>query len=467
MSEANAFQFVLVLLICAIDGADVAVLGAAFKNFEQDLGMTPITLGLMTLAQSLSAALTAPVWGWVCDSGISTRRILWTIGALGWAMMMLALAFSSSMSEIIPIRLANGMFISCLGPLTQSWVAEQVPPEKSGRTFGFLSAATIVGATVSTLLITVWGENSFILGGRLPTMAGWRVVCIGISGASAALAVAIATFMDDEERTLRRMTDITSAPAEIIQNLRDHWRIRTFRIIVFQGVVGSIPWSALSFRVMFFQYLGFSSRDIAFIVSMELCPRIFGGMLGGYIGDYAASISPTHGRAYTGQICLAATIPLMLMQIVFLPSFVGTSVWPYVLASVAFNLMASWTPAGLIRPLFLEVTEPGCRASILAWETALEGVSSAVLGAPLVGFLAEDLFGYAPSSNSVLEMDASLRANNFEALQASLTVMTTLPWLACFVAISMLHWSSDRAADKANKLSVSHDDGYGAIKVVE
>ena len=37
-----------------------------------------------------------------------------------------------------------------------------------------------------------------------------------------------------------------------------YWRIDTFKIIVLEGLFASIPWSALSFTTMYFQYMGIS-----------------------------------------------------------------------------------------------------------------------------------------------------------------------------------------------------------------
>lgn len=103
--------------------------------------------------------------------------------------------------------------------------------------------------------------------------------------------------------------------------------------------------------------------------------------------------------------------------------------------------MAGWALAGDIGPFFLEVVGSKGRASIFAWQCSLEGLISTLLGAPFVGFLAEHYFRYHPTKESVASMSAELRQQNFEALQLSLAVMTTVPWILCFAAISCLHYS--------------------------
>ena len=67
---------------------------------------------------------------------------------------------------------------------------------------------------------------------------------------------------------------------------------------------------------------------------------------------------------------------------------------PHVLGPCLFvqGVISPWCWAGVNRPIFTEVVRPQLRASILAYAVVLEG-SSAALGAPLVGHLAE-AFGY-------------------------------------------------------------------------
>mmetsp|Transcript_62301 Transcript_62301/g.135265 ORF Transcript_62301/g.135265 Transcript_62301/m.135265 type:complete len:484 (-) Transcript_62301:204-1655(-) len=443
--KASTLEYVIVLAICAVDGADGAVLGAAFRYFERDLGLTPITLGMLTLSQAFAGALAAPIWGWMSDSGRATRRELWIWGALGWGFVMLSLAICVRPGLVFLLRLLNGLFLACLGPLTQSWVAERVDPNSSGRTFALLMGSTSVGGAACTMLINTYGGNKVLLN-FLPVMGyvdGWRVVCAGIGFASFALALVILNFLEESGGVVVRKAghmDLRRGPGEIFANLVDHWSINTFRIIVFQGVVGGIPWSALSFKMMFYQYMGMSKEQINMLVACELPASIVGVMLGGFIGDMSARVSAGHGRAIMGQICVAIGIPLMMMQLQFLPTLGTEHIWPFLATNGLFYLMASWTQAGLIRPIFLEVTKPHCRASVVAWESAIEGMAAAVLGAPMVGFLAEIIFGYKSTTVEMSVMPANLRQHNFEALQRSLSVMTTVPWLWCLFAISLLHW---------------------------
>ncbi|CAK0906908.1 unnamed protein product [Prorocentrum cordatum] len=433
---------VVVLVVCAIDGADLAMLGAAFKIFEEELGMSPSTLGKVAMVQSLAMSATMPIWGWMCDTGFASRRALWTAGILGWALAMAALATASSLRTILLVRMANGVFLGSLMPLTQSWVAETVPPAASGRAFGLLGAAGTVGGIATTMFITSAGGSTVALAGG--AISGWRLICFAISALSLCCAAAVWLVMPGGDAGGQRAGEKPSpyhAYREIAFNLRRHWKSFNFRIIMYQGVTGGIPWSALAFKIMFLRYVGFSSGEINVFTAAVVAPKVLGGMVGGFLGDYASQASPRHGRAIVGQFAVGCGIPLMLAQIVIFPKLIGAVLWPYVLCDFLFFLVATWTPAGVIRPLFMEAVDPKARASIVAWKEALEILFANLLGAPFVGFLAEHCFQYQPTALSVEAMPPELRRHNFAALQWSLAVMTTVPWILCFAAISGLHWS--------------------------
>merc|ERR1712087_801070 len=113
--------------------------------------------------------------------------------------------------------------------------------------------------------------------------------------------------------------------------------------------------------------------------------------------------------------------------------------------------MGSWCSAGVNRPILSEIVQPGKRASIVAWVAACEGSSAALFGAPIVGFLAEDVFGYKRVSSSGGEhvhtaeaADAAVRASNRHALSRAMLCGTLPPFLICASLYTLLHWTYAR-----------------------
>lgn len=62
-----------------------------------------------------------------------------------------------------------------------------------------------------------------------------------------------------------------------------------------------------------------------------------------------------------------------------------------------------------------------------------------LLGAPIVGLLAETRFGYIPSHLHIEHINEELRVNNAWALGHSLLCLTSIPWTASFFIYGFSH----------------------------
>ena len=74
--------------------------------------------------------------------------------------------------------------------------------------------------------------------------------------------------------------------------------------------MGTIPWNALVFLTLYFQLMGMSDFHASMLMSLFLGSVAFGGLLGGFIGDEAASRFPHHGRVAVTQFSSFIGIPL-------------------------------------------------------------------------------------------------------------------------------------------------------------
>ena len=74
--------------------------------------------------------------------------------------------------------------------------------------------------------------------------------------------------------------------------------------------------------------------------------------------------------------------------------------------------------------------------------SCLEGVGAAALGAPIVGYLCENVFGYVKPPHGGLLAAApaeSVRVGNARAISLAMLCMTVGPWLLTIVAYGILH----------------------------
>lgn len=418
----------LLYLVCVVEGADLQLLPVTFRALEASLGLTPTNLAQLGLAQGLAMSVSAPIWGSLADNGWS-RKWLLGVGATGWGCATLALAMVSSFHTMLLLRLVNGAFLGTLGPISQSMVADMTRKHERGLAFGFGQLGSHLGS-ISCAVFAATVSNQHVLG-----FEGWRVSFVFIALVSFVLALALVIGIEEPQRYREPATPSLSRE---FSRFRGYWRIDTFKVMVAQGVVGSIPWSAMSFTILFFQYCGISDTYSAVLYGVAIFCCGLGGLIGGLVADRLALWSPNHGRALAAQFSILCGMPFIVAVLEVMPPSVH-SFWTFVVLMAGFGLVASWCGTAVNRPVMADIVDDKGRAGVIAWLTALEGSSSACLGAPVVGLLAERWFGYQTTTLQVSEMPNSLRHSNVLALSHAILWCTIGPWIACFVCMSLLH----------------------------
>jgi hypothetical protein len=88
--------------------------------------------------------------------------------------------------------------------------------------------------------------------------------------------------------------------------------------------------------------------------------------------------------------------------------------------------------------------------------------SIAACAAPVVGLLAERVFGFTGVLNEDSLKDSTVRAHNAAALGSSLLACMTVPWSLCLLAYSALHWFYPRDKARAKAWGAGGSQGAGA-----
>eukprot|EP00403_Amphidinium_massartii_P003381 CAMPEP_0178370766 /NCGR_PEP_ID=MMETSP0689_2-20121128/476_1 /TAXON_ID=160604 /ORGANISM="Amphidinium massartii, Strain CS-259" /LENGTH=527 /DNA_ID=CAMNT_0019990607 /DNA_START=17 /DNA_END=1600 /DNA_ORIENTATION=- len=446
-------NFATLLLLCMvsfIEGADASLLPSTFKALEHDLGLSPGGLGTMSLAQSLFQALAAPLWGVVADR--YSRKMLLVVSCFAWAILTLLLGMCSSVGVMLLLRCLHGATLASLNPVGQSVVADILLPKQRGFGFGLVHAATSGGNVVAAMVATPMSGQTYF------GISGWRLAFALIAGISAVSGFMIRIRMleppregshEEEEETesgLHRSDCSSFARAEA--NRVGHlFCIPTFLVIVAQGLFGCIPWSALGFQTMHLQYCGFSNSEAAAIVATRSAAAVLGMFIGGVLGDLMAKISPTRGRPCVSVVSVASGIPSTLLMIQLAKD---SDMWVIASLSCMLGLTGSWCAPAVNRPVLSEVVDPKGRASIVAWLSALEGASGALLGAPVVGYLAENTFGYIKLDAGV-KPSAEVAAANSLALEQAMQYCVLVPWLLCMGLYFVLCFTYGRDVKKPGR----------------
>jgi len=421
--------FWLLYAVNFVEGADWQLLPSTLRALEAEIGLSPSDLATLGLCQGLAQSISTPIWGIYVDSGRSGKTLL-VFGAAAWGVLTLLLACVTDWYGMLVLRTLNGFALATLTPVSQAIIAGLTPPQDRGTYFGWCGFAMLMG-NVSCALLATSISNRSIYG-----YGGWRVAFAVVAMLSFLLSAALMVCMRDVRRNEWRTVDVATE----LRAFMGYFKIGSFSVIVIQGVFGSVPWSALMFLIMFFQYIGMTDHDSAVLYASMTIALAFGNVIGGFVADCLARWSRFHGRPLAAQVSVAAGIPLVFAVLQYVPRKVE-SLFIYAVLLCTFGLTASWCSGGVNRPILTEVVPESGHARVISWLTALEGSSAACLGGPLVGLLAEKVFGYKPQKKMVSEIPDDIRKSNLNALAMGMLWMTILPWIICFIAFSLLHFT--------------------------
>lgn len=233
------------------------------------------------------------MWGRLVDT--RNRIELLVLSMYVWAAATFVIGISSSLLVITAARCVNGVALTALNPLVASLASDLFPSERRGQVFGIVTAISAIGHIIGSVMTTDMSEKS-IMG-----ISGWRVAfyiiaissCLGaflVNGIAKDPPRGVADGIYNKKVDLKiseedgknkstknsfnnRFVSFSDAITLIFHN-------KTFLAIVFQGIWGSIPWSAFSFLTFWLQYTGFSDGVAATINSCFAIGHLLGGLIG-------------------------------------------------------------------------------------------------------------------------------------------------------------------------------------------
>mmetsp|Transcript_30328 Transcript_30328/g.77099 ORF Transcript_30328/g.77099 Transcript_30328/m.77099 type:complete len:588 (+) Transcript_30328:52-1815(+) len=434
----------LLFLLCAVgglEGADNVMLPCVFFALQRDLGLTLNNLAAMSLCQALAGNIAAPFWGIMADRALMTRKAIIIVGCILQGLITVVLAFVDDVTPMLMLRALNGAMLASLRPIANGIVADVTTETNQGKVFGTMQLVMNIGTMGGTLLGTNLARKTLF---GQPN-EGWRLAFMIIGGVSVLLG-AVAAFLMDEPphhshgREAEDGGDKKAMAKDELKKLLRYFRMPTFCVLVLQGCFGAVPWNALGFSTLFYQVSGVSDMQASVISIFSQISGSMGSILGGVISDRLVKVTPMHGRAITAQISVLSGIPIAWF--VFKGTPPDGSAFPYFLILMtALGLFATWCGTAVNLPILSQVVEPGNRATVMAWEGTLEGSCSAIFGNAMVGFLAQNMFGYhLETAHKSVESDPE----SARALGCALMLVSFCPWVACFLFYTLLHWSYPR-----------------------
>lgn len=427
--------FVLLCAISAVEGMDWMLLPTSLKAWEVELGIGPSDLAILSTGGALAMALFGPVWGVLTDRGTLSRGSVLCGGCVAWGVFTGLLGAVNNNGRfdfyyMVLLRTLTGAALACLNPIAQSLVAATAKPADRGARYGWLTSSMFLGQVACSLGVTPISRMEFM------GYTGWRWAFWGVGALSVLLGIVVSVAFVDPMHKGEALDDEDHVRFEASRLIR-YFRLPTFAVIVVQGLVGSVPWNALTFQTMYFQMAGLSDAAAGAVATAGLVALCVGTLAGGFIGDFLERAWPVHGRPLTAQLTVALGIPFVWLT--FWTVRTGpAAVWEYCALYAAFNLLASWCDTGAKRPILSQIVAPHDRGSIFAWDTAFEHACAALLGAPVVALLATNVFGYELKAPGA---DAAADPVKAEALGRAMMWVCTVPFAVCFLIMSVIHFT--------------------------
>lgn len=443
-----SLSLILINMASIMERADENLLPAVYKEVSETFSAGPTDLGYLTFIRNFVQAVSSPLAGILVLQ--YDRPTVLAMGTVCWALSTAAVGASQHFMQVAFWRAINGFGLAIVIPALQSFIADSYLDSARGAGFGMLSLVGAVGGIGGSVLATIMAGQNFW------GIPGWRCAFILMAMLSALIGLLVFLFVTDPRKL--QSTGESSEREEFLEKAHagspsvwtDSWiamkavmRVHTFQIIVLQGIVGSLPWTAMVFFTMWFELIGFSNNNSAALLSLFAIGCALGSFLGGLIADHMSRIYPHSGRIMCAQFSAFMGIPFSWYLLTVIPQSVDS--W-YTFAVTLFfmGLTISWCATCANNPMFAEVVPTRHRTMIYAFDRAFEGSFSS-FAAPIVGILSEKVYGYDPTTVNLM----SGSAPEAYALSRGLFSMMALPFGLCSLFYSPLYMTFRRDRESA------------------
>ncbi|KAL1810126.1 uncharacterized protein LOC108193364 [Daucus carota subsp. sativus] len=435
-----SLSLIIINLVAVMERADENLLPSVYKEVSEAFGAGPADLGYLSFTRNFVRGISSPLAG-VLVINYDRSTVLAT-GTFFWAFATAAVGASRHFRQVAFWRAVNGFGLAIVIPALQSFIADSYKDAARGAGFGFLHLIGHMGGIGGGVLATVMAGHEFW------GMPGWRCAFILMATLSALIGYFVLLFVVDPRRTdpttdassdrealvYKDNISVASVWMEALKAMKAVVKVKTFRIIVLQGLVGSLPWTSMVFFTLWFQLIGFDHNSTASLLSLFAAGVAMGSFLGGALGDRISRVYPNSGRILCAQFSAFMGIPFTWFLLRVIPQSVS-SYYTFAITLFLMGLSISWCNTAANAPMFAEVVPAKNRTMIYAFDRACEGSFSA-FAAPMVGILSEKLYGYNPKS--VDPTNGSLP--EALALSKGLFTMMAVPFGLCCLFYTPAHW---------------------------
>ncbi|KAJ4836238.1 hypothetical protein Tsubulata_042763 [Turnera subulata] len=446
--KAEMVTLVLVNLAGIMEKADESLLPGVYKEVGAALHTDPTGLGSLTLFRSIVQSSCYPVATYLAVR--HNRAHVIALGAFLWAAATFLVAFSSTFFQVAVSRALNGIGLAIVTPAIQSLVADSTDDSNRGTAFGWLQLTANLGSIIGGLCSVLIAPFTFM------GIPGWRISFHIVGIISVIVGILVYLFANDphfsdadvKDRKHDSSKSLRAEIKDLFNEAKAVLKVPSFQIIVAQGVTGSFPWSALAFAPMWLELIGFSHKKTAFLIALFVIAGSIGGLFGGKMGDFLSVRFPNTGRIFLAQISSASAIPLAALLLLVLPYDPATAT-THGLILVIMGFCISWNAPATNNPIFAEIVPERSRTSVYALDRSFESILAS-FAPPIVGILAQHVYGYKPLPTGVNESEEiATDRENAASLARALYTAVGVPMALCCLIYSFLYGTYPRDRERA------------------
>lgn len=402
-------------LFSSVVGCSTQLFQSVGSKIEADTGFS---MGTFDSIRAIFVCFGSLLWGSMASRGSLTRKQILVIGAL-FAGLITAVTwfFVSNYIVLLFLRAMDGFFLSTMVPVTYSIVGDRFDDASRGKWFGLLMMSEQAGSVITNALTQ-----------SMAPPVGWAFMFFFIGGAMIIVAA-------EMQRILVVPPVKVCASSSNLQSVCQILKRSSFQILVLQGCFGVIPWAALNYRGLFFQWSGINKGQISEIFYFASYVAVFSSFLGGLVGDSLNSSRPLHGRVLAAQITVFAGIPIAFVTFMISPIFDPFSF--YLIMTVILVLMTTWTPSACNNPILCSLAREDERSLIFAFTGVLSTVVIMVgdgIGSVMLTYILA-ILGYDASCSD----PAMPGCGNSAPIGQAIFVTCCIGWVGSGLLYSLLH----------------------------
>ena len=402
LKKSDYISLVLLFLLSFFLFADQNLMGPNLTQIASDFGFNDMQRdvklgGEISLVFWLIGGFVTLIFGYFTD--IISRKKLLIIAILFGEIPCLLTGYVENYNQFFWLRALTGIGIGAIIPITYSLIGDYFPASKRSLVTGYLGLVVGLGIAGGQLLAGITGP-----------IYGWKVCFIIVAIPNFMILLLYALFGTEPARGQSDKSNIKVSGINL-STLKQLLSKKTNILVFLQGMAGTVPWAV--FFVYLADYLaqdiGYSIQISTLVVSVIGLSAMFGGFIGGLIGNKLYNINPKYQPLLSAICTFIGMIPTaFLINIAPLNETPSTIAYPIIL--------------GIFSGFFITVTAPNMKAILMnVNNSSTRGSAFAIYN------LADDLgrgFGPFIISFFILQFGRQLGFNIANAI-----------WFLCGIAI--------------------------------